>query len=83
MIFLKGKSECYVMFFYRLLILCLPLGTKPTKKCFERKKSDLFDGGILILCNAEITNRKYNKGGGEESLCKSRHFSVFGIKPEL
>lgn len=64
MIFLKGKSECYVMFSYRLLILCVPLGTETTKKCFERKKSDLFYGGILILCDAEITNSKFNKGGG-------------------
>lgn len=64
MIFLKGKSECYVMFSYRLLILCVPLGTETTKKCFERKKSDLFYGGILILCDAEINNWKYNKGGG-------------------
>lgn len=56
MIFLKGKSECYVMFSYRLLILCVPLGTETTKKCFERKKSDLFYGGILILCDAEINN---------------------------
>lgn len=52
-----------MMFFYRLLILGLPLGTKTAKKCSERKKkSDLFGKSILNACDAHVTSQEYKKG---------------------
>lgn len=39
MIFLKGKSECYVMFSYRLLILCVYLWEqKPQRNVLKGKR---------------------------------------------
>lgn len=54
-----------------------PWEQNPQRNVLKEKKSDLFDGGILILCDAEITNRKYNKGGGGGNLCVKVGISMY------